>query len=387
MIAGVSDDAVYEMLWDCKFCGQKKLLGLTHRFCAGCGAPQDPSRRYFPPENEKVAVKDHVFVGADVTCPACRQPMSRAAKCCTNCGGPIDRGAAVGLVAAPGAPPSPGAPGYPPGSPGAAPYAAPAGAAYGSGPYGGPQPGSPFVAGSANGPGFGAPAFGAAQPQAKGGSKAIYWVLGIGGGLLVFLFGLILVAAFWTREGNFEVRGHSWERTIAVERYENVRKTAWCDGIPIGGREISRRREQRSTKQIPDGQTCETKKKDNGDGTYRQTKECKTKYREEPVMDYRCDFEITEWRPSRTLAARGASPKDPPAWPASDLRAGTCIGCEREGTRSEKYTVLFHDTKAGKDASCALPEAKWKTFEKGSKWKGQVGVLTDAVECDGLVRH
>jgi hypothetical protein len=56
-----ANEAVYEMIWDCKFCGQKKLLGLTHRFCAGCGAPQDPASRYFPPDSEKVAVHDHEF--------------------------------------------------------------------------------------------------------------------------------------------------------------------------------------------------------------------------------------------------------------------------------------------------------------------------------------
>src|SRR5262245_30977710 len=93
------NEAVYEMLWDCKYCSHKKLLGLTHRFCASCGAPQDPNARYFPPDNEKVAVKDHPFVGADVHCPACRQPMSRSAKCCTNCGSPIDQGAQVALKA------------------------------------------------------------------------------------------------------------------------------------------------------------------------------------------------------------------------------------------------------------------------------------------------
>src|SRR4051812_19922262 len=108
------DEAIYEMCWDCKFCGQKKLLGLTHRFCAGCGAPQDPAARYFPSDDEKVAVKDNPFVGVDVACPACKQPMSRAAKCCTNCGGPIDKGAEVArradvVVPASGAAPFAGA--------------------------------------------------------------------------------------------------------------------------------------------------------------------------------------------------------------------------------------------------------------------------------------
>jgi len=53
------------MLWDCEFCGTKKLLGKTHRFCPNCGAQQDPKARYFPSDEEKVAVKDHVYVGVD----------------------------------------------------------------------------------------------------------------------------------------------------------------------------------------------------------------------------------------------------------------------------------------------------------------------------------
>ena len=61
------EESTFEMLWDCKFCGQKKLLGLTHRFCAGCGAPQDPAARYFPADHEKVAVKDSPFVGSIAT--------------------------------------------------------------------------------------------------------------------------------------------------------------------------------------------------------------------------------------------------------------------------------------------------------------------------------
>lgn len=52
--------------------------------------------------------------------------------------------------------------------------------------------------------------------------------------------------------------------------------------------------------------------------------------------------------------------------------------------RSESYTVLFVDTKTGKDASCDLPEAKSATFSKGSRWKGNVRVLTSGVDCDAL---
>ena len=42
----------YQMLWDCSYCDSKKLLGITHRHCPGCGAPQDPSKRYYPKDDE-----------------------------------------------------------------------------------------------------------------------------------------------------------------------------------------------------------------------------------------------------------------------------------------------------------------------------------------------
>lgn len=337
-------DAVYEMFWDCRYCGQKKLLGLTHRFCAGCGAPQDPGTRYFPAEHEKVAVHQHVYVGADVRCPACRQPMSRAARCCTHCGSPLDRGAQVGLVGGPVEPPRPA-----------------------------PRAHAP-------------PAH--APPKKKSNVGLVVGVVAaVLGGILLFAFGLVLVAAFWTRDGSFEVSGHTWERSIALERYENVRKDVWCDSVPAGGRELSRSKEERSTRRIPDGEDCETKRKDNGDGTYRQTRECTPRYKEESVMDWRCRIEIAEWRPSRTLVEKGTSPDDPPRWPAPPPRAGVCVGCEREGKRTEKYTVEFFDSAAKTGGSCTLPEERWRGFTKGARYKGKIGVMTGLVECDALTPH
>ena len=362
-------EPVYEMMWDCKFCSQKKLLGLTHRFCAGCGAPQDPAARYFPPENEKVAVHDHPFVGADVACPACKQPMSRAAKCCTHCGSPIDKGVEVArradaMVG--------GGPGYP-GQPGQPAQPAAAGGGFAAGQYGPDAMVTPSGL--------------AATPAPKKGFPVLLAVLG---GLGAVLVAIVLVVIFWKREGVFEVTGHAWERSIAIERFEVGKKTAWCDERPAGGRELSRRREQRSTTQVKDGETCQTKKKDNGNGTYKEVRECQPKYRNEPVMSDRCEFEVTDWRTSRTAAEKGTSPKDPPKWPAVTLvRPGACLGCEREGPRSEKYTVKFVDSKekGGDGVSCDLPEARWATFAKGSKWKGKVRVLTGGVECDALARQ
>lgn len=324
-----TDEPVYEMMWDCKYCGQKKLLGLTHRFCAGCGAPQDPASRYFPPEHEKVAVKDHPFVGADVACPACKQPMSRAAKCCTHCGSPIDKGAEVArrddVV------------------------------------VGGPPP----------------PA-----PPKKSNAGLIFGVLG---GVLALVLVAGLVMALWKREGLFVVSAKTWERKIEIERFDTGRKTAWCDAAPAGGRELSRKKEQKGTEKVQDGETCQMRKKDLGNGTYKEVKECQPKYVNQPVMAWRCEYEVTDWRSARTLAEKGAD--DAPRWPAVSIaRPGSCLGCEREGPRSETYKVKLSDEKSKSEAECELPQARWATFAKGSKWKGKVRVATGGVDCDGLVR-
>lgn len=33
-----STEGVYEMFWDCAFCGTTALLGVTNRHCPSCGA-------------------------------------------------------------------------------------------------------------------------------------------------------------------------------------------------------------------------------------------------------------------------------------------------------------------------------------------------------------
>src|SRR6185369_3264457 len=85
-------EKTYQMLWDCTYCNQKKLLGLSHRFCANCGAPQNAALRYYPSDAEKVAVEDHHYAGADMGCPACQHYNSRLANNCVNCGGPLAGG-------------------------------------------------------------------------------------------------------------------------------------------------------------------------------------------------------------------------------------------------------------------------------------------------------
>jgi hypothetical protein len=53
----VAEAGTFQMLWDCKYCSTKKLLGVTHKFCPSCGAAQDANARYFPSDEEAMPSK------------------------------------------------------------------------------------------------------------------------------------------------------------------------------------------------------------------------------------------------------------------------------------------------------------------------------------------
>src|SRR5512145_489644 len=85
----------YEMLWDCRFCGTKQLLGVTHRHCPNCGAAQDPAWRYFPAEKDMVPIEKMPYVGVDKICLACKQPNSSNSTYCSECGADLATGQVV----------------------------------------------------------------------------------------------------------------------------------------------------------------------------------------------------------------------------------------------------------------------------------------------------
>lgn len=327
------DLGTYQMLWDCAYCGTAKLLGKTHRHCPACGSAQDPERRYFPSEEDKVAVEDHVFSGADRTCPACTTPMAAAATHCAGCGSAMDGSAQVALKRDPAeevkTPP--------------------------------------------------------AEPALKKKSK-IGCVIGCV--LLALVLAVVAAAAvimLWKKQAAVQVAGHSWERSIQIEEYRSVKDDAWCDEMPSAAHDVTRTKEVRSHKKVEDGEDCTVKKKDQGDGTFKEVQECKPRYREEPVYDQKCKYTVEKWTADRTAEESGAGLSDTPSWPAVKLaKTGTCVGCEREGARSEEYTVHFVDD-GGKDLACDLSQAAWGSFAVGSSWSGEVGVVTGKLDCDSLL--
>jgi hypothetical protein len=342
------EEKVYEMLWDCRYCGSRKLLGKTHGHCPNCGAPQQNAPRYFPADAEKVAVSDHVYVGADPICPTCRSTSSRAAKHCGSCGGPLAGAQAVAQRAD---------------------QVHPEGVAY---------------AGEAGPRAFAPPA--GPPPAAPAKKKTLPLVLlGCGGVAALGVVSVILLLIFWKRDSAFEVVGRSWERTVAVERFGPASETAWCKDMPADARDVRRTREQRSTNKVQNGEDCATRKVDNGDGTFREKRECKPRYKEEPVYDERCSFSVNRWAVARTERSTGGD-SSTPAWPeVRPARAGECVGCERAGARKEIYTVKLADSgDGGKIHECTTDAPRWSTMRPKSRWKGELRALTGGLACDSL---
>jgi hypothetical protein len=201
-------------------------------------------------------------------------------------------------------------------------------------------------------------------------------------GLLV---GFSVLVILWKNDVQLTVTSHQWERSIDIERFAPASGSAWCDAMPHDAYRISRTHEVRSYDQVADGQDCRTVRTDNGDGTFSESENCTTKYRDEPVFDDRCHYTVNRWMVARTEVARGASLLDARSWPDIRVaRAGVCIGCEREGTRRERYVVHLERTDK-KTATCDFNEAKWAGFALGSRWQTTLRVITGSIDCDELL--
>ncbi|HLA43810.1 MAG TPA: hypothetical protein VJZ27_10260, partial [Aggregatilineales bacterium] len=258
----------FEMFWDCEFCGTKKLLGYTHKFCPHCGAQQNPDKRYFPSDDEKVAVKNHVYYGVDVVCGNCNTLNSAKADFCVNCGSPLEGAKSAQQLES---------------------------QIRGTG--------EKFE--SSGSRDLVKERFEVEQARLqelsgqaiKTGTKP-GWnlkITGIIGGLVSLLITICVgigALLFWTNESTVAVAGHSWEREIKIEEFQSLSKGDWCDAMPGDAYSVSRSERERSSRQVPDGEDCRTRRVDNGDGTFSERQECTTRYRSEPIYDDYCEYKV-----------------------------------------------------------------------------------------------
>lgn len=360
----MSTEKHYEMLWDCEFCGTQKNLGLTHRFCPNCGAPQDPKARYYPSDAEKVAVEDHQFVGADVTCMVCNTLNSASAEFCGNCGASLETGVRSQTLDA--------------------------------------QTRSQwetFEVGEsrdrvkeefdAEMQRIGVQSV-EEKPKRSGGINLR--TVGIIGTFIAMIAGIGFVLN-WTEAVDVLVTGHEWERTIEIQEYSNFRTDSWRDTRPAGDNMSivfgSCRQEQRSSRQVPDGKECSTVRQDNGDGTFSERQQCTTKYRTEPIYDDMCTWSGQRWQFERNVEASGTSVSDTPYWPQVTLSCEDQrqVGCERISSRDEDYIVQYRGVENDRNYQCEFGQDQWASVPIESRWTGQVRVIDDGgLRCDGLER-
>lgn len=348
----------YEMLWDCEACGSKGLLGLSQRHCPGCGAAQDPARRYYPAAGSEIAVEHHPYHGADVRCRGCDSPNAAIAKHCVNCGGDLTGSPVVAKRQELGEGASDDA------RAAAAEHAARKAAARDA-----------AMAQHAQASGVDAP------PPAAGQGRGKVWKI---------VAGLLAVAAIccgvlsWKREAAAEVTAHAWERSIALEELSPTQETSWRDQVPSDATGVSCSREKRSTRQVADGQDCKTVRSDNGDGTFSKREDCSTRYRDEDVYDERCSYSVVRWHVIETLRAAGAALEPAPAWPDAPAEpTGAGLGARRAGQRAETYT-LHLKLPEGEQNTCTLPQEAWAAAKVGSRWKVEVAAITGGVDCSAM---
>jgi hypothetical protein len=322
-----SDEPVYEMLWKCNFCGTDKLRGKTQRFCPNCGAPQEAKNRYFPTEQDMIAVENDNYQGVDKLCSACGTANSATSSFCSQCGSAMTgtKNAELKVDAA----------------------------------------STPV-------------------PESEPPKKRSWWVT-----LLIFTMLLsitfFIVNYFWRDTVTLELVSSEWQREIKIEQLQAVQDSAWCDVKPVAAYSVLRKSEVRSHKQIPDGETCRTDKVDRGDGTFVAKKVCMSKFRNEPVYSDKCYFTVNRWQYVRTLTAKGTDkqPKDPELVLS---KTGNCLGCERDAAHVSKYILTLSD-KTKKDAEpivCEVVETIWQQADPESKLQMEQSVMSDTIHCDTL---
>ncbi|MGB7341661.1 MAG: zinc ribbon domain-containing protein [Phototrophicaceae bacterium] len=363
----MSDSNVYEMLWDCQFCGTKGNLGLSHRFCPNCGAPQNPDSRYFPSDAEKVAVHNHEYVGVDVVCPACSELNSAAAEFCGQCGSALTEGARAKLLD---------------------PEWRDAQAQFQS--SGSRDLAKEKLASQLQGTSA------SLNPTEK--KKRSSGGIGIKQLIILGILAIIAIGAFSAfnakKEVTVTVVDHEWERSVVIQEYDNFRESSWRDSRPSGDNVSlvagSCQRQQRSTNRVADGQTCRTVRSDNGDGTFSERQECTTNYREEPVYDDMCTWTGSRWEQTGTEDTTGDF-SIAPYWAGSSLacEGQQLVGCERAplNLRQETYTVIYENQDDGTEYRCNYSQGEWATIPDGSTWTGQArALISGSLLCDSLVQ-
>ncbi|MBZ0289392.1 MAG: hypothetical protein K8I30_17360, partial [Anaerolineae bacterium] len=219
----------------------------------------------------------------------------------------------------------------------------------------------------------------ALKPKSGGISK-LWLILGV---IAVIIIGGIIYVMTSTKSTTVAVSGFRWEREIRVESLQAIPGKTNCDSVPMGAYSIDRNYEQIGSHSEPDGQTCQRKQVDQGDGTFREEQECTTKYKQVPDYGYMCTYVVNTWTYSRSLTSEGDKTVAV-SWPKENLSTGNCLGCEREANRNENYYLQF--TADGKAFECPVSADEWNQTTIEQAFSIKIGTVLKDARCDTLER-
>ena len=200
--------------------------------------------------------------------------------------------------------------------------------------------------------------------------------------IAVVLIAVIVLLNMKT-EASATISALDWSREIELEKYQSSIKNDWKEDVPLKGTIQNCIEKERDTKKIEDGQKCTMVKNDNGDGTFSEKEDCKPKYKEVPVYDSWCSYQIQEWKLFDTARKTGSDLY--PEWPSPNIEKCSIVAlnCERLGRKIEKYNVHFTDQN-GKKHSCSFSESKWKAAKIGSSHTMAFNSITGSIDCDSF---
>jgi hypothetical protein len=157
-----------------------------------------------------------------------------------------------------------------------------------------------------------------------------------------------------------------WERSVAIEAYTRVTDSDWRDQVPANAEVTDCSMIYRYTSgqpQVNATEVCgEPYVEDTGTGLGEVVQDC-----EYQVYDNYCNYTMMAWVVVGTVTETGRDQS--PFWPAFSLEPD-----QREGDRSETYTIVFRD--GGDTYRFTTTNARlFSMAEVGSRWTLQINQL------------
>jgi DNA-directed RNA polymerase subunit RPC12/RpoP len=333
-----------ELEWTCRRCGTKNP-GLT-KTCTNCGDPMPEKQEFELPEQQQIlqdeAKIEEAKKGPDIHCPYCGARNPAGSPSCSQCSGDLSEGAVRQAGKVLGAHQAGEIPKV------ACPYCSaqiPANSQR-----------CPNCAGDL------APQAAKPVPAAPQAQKLPVWMIALAAVFLVICcggVGIFALLSLRTSDVSASVQDVSWQRMVEIQEQRQVQESAWEDSLPADAQNISCRDEYRETRPNPapnSTEVCGTPYTlDTGSGAGEVVQDCE--YR---VYDSFCEYEVLKWVTITQATAQGNDLQ--PYWPVFDLQ-----GNQREGQRSENYTVIFSADSQGYEYT-TTNASEFSQYIPGSQW-------------------